>query len=622
MANFIGLIDPDPMRRGRFLVRVRDQVALLPGLDVRTCEHGEFALAWAAGPMAPVEVDRDANGLAVLWGRPRKAGAADRVAARDCRRRADASDGTTLPLCDGYHAYVDYEVRHGLCLGADLLGLFPVYYWENGATILFGSSERLFSCHPAFSPAPSITGLIGILLTMHVVGGRTLLEGVRRLGPGSVLIRAGVGPAREIRQYQPPISEERADPNLAAQADRMGETLSSAVRRHVTRGTPVLLPLSGGRDSRMIAGLLRENDYEFAAYTMGLPDDLEYRCARSVARHLRVAQVLFEIPYADYGALARIAAEWEQIANGFNCIHHWGLVRILRPRQATELVSGYLADPIVGGSHIGWADDPATGTASFECLFRRINAWGVHPALVKRLLRDEQQRGLVDEVIRDLRTSYETYPGDPGQRALIFDLQHRQRFHTGGNLWPLSFAGWPVVPAVDSEVLKLVAQLPAASLVDRQLQDRMIIRRFPGLARLPLDRNSENSRPLAPGLAWRVRNRIQHEIRRLPPFRARADDRSRLYYYRIFDFNHPGWRAVRAEADAVRGELADILDRDVLAELLPPASAEVRLDSPIAGASSLKTLAGLALWARSIRQPPGPGNAADSAPSPKETVVP
>ncbi len=178
------------------------------------------------------------------------------------------------------------------------------------------------------------------------------------------------------------------------------------------------------------------------------------------------------------------------------------------------------------------------------------------------------------------------------------------------------------MPGVDSEVLKLVYQLPADSLVDRRLQNCMVIRRFPALARLPLDRNSESVRPLAPSFAWRLRNRLLREIHRVPPFRPKANAWDRLYYYRIFDFNHPGWKAIRQTADECRDALAGVFDEKALAEILPPASAEVHLDSPIAGASSLKTLSGLAIWWQSFPPSLPRGIAGRDTKRPAETTVP
>ena len=62
MASFASIIDRDPT----FLARAREKVAIMPGLDVQTREHGEFAVVWAAAKMAPVDIDQNENGAAVL----------------------------------------------------------------------------------------------------------------------------------------------------------------------------------------------------------------------------------------------------------------------------------------------------------------------------------------------------------------------------------------------------------------------------------------------------------------------------------------------------------------------------------------------------------------------------
>ncbi len=622
MANFVGIIDRDPTRRSQFLARVRPRISILPGLDIQSRAHGEFAVAWAAAPTAPVDVDQDESGVGVLWGHARRTETGGRVSAAEYRSSL-GSDGSGRPAqWDGYHAFAGYDAARGLRLGADLLGLYPVYYWESGGTFLFGSSESLFACHPGFSPQLNPAGLIGVLLTMNLVGGQTLLAGVRRLGPGCRLARPNGGTAREERHFQVPVSDAFIDLSLDEQADLLAGALSSAVRRHVTPGRPSILSLSGGRDSRMVAGFLHENGLPFSAFTLGLASDIEYRCARRVARQLKIHQQLVEIPFSTYRELAGLAAEWEQLANGFNCIFTWGLTRLLQPRRNTEIVAGYLGDPIVGGSHIGWAYDAKTRASSFETLFTRVNAYGVPPDVLRRLLRSRAHQDLVGDVIQSLRTTYDAYAGHPFQRTLSFDLQHRQRFHTGGNLWPLSFSCWPVVPFVDSEVLRIVYGLPAASLMDRRLQDHILIGRFLSLARQPVDRNCDNDRPLAPRISRLVADRLKREMRRFLPRRTQAGVNRRLFYQRVFDFDNQGWRSVREAVDECRGGLVELFDERVLGELLPPASQAVHLDSPIIGAAPLKTLAGIALWRRSVTAPTGSG--APSIPSrrPDEALAP
>jgi hypothetical protein len=72
----------------------------------------------------------------------------------------------------------------------------------------------------------------------------------------------------------------------------------------------------------------------------------------------------------------------------------------------------------------------------------------------------------------------------------------------------------------------------------------------------------------------------------------------RRYYYRIYDFNSPGWVAVRNRAEPYRSRTFDFFQRDVLQELLPGSNVSLRFRDGIIDASGLKMLTGFFLWAR------------------------
>jgi hypothetical protein len=44
--------------------------------------------------------------------------------------------------------------------------------------------------------------------------------------------------------------------------------------------------------------------------------------------------------------------------------------------------------------------------------------------------------------------------------------------------------------------------MPVSTLANRRAQVALLCSRFPELAALPLDRNSDETRPLEPGLRW------------------------------------------------------------------------------------------------------------------------
>jgi hypothetical protein len=61
-----------------------------------------------------------------------------------------------------------------------------------------------------------------------------------------------------------------------------------------------------------------------------------------------------------------------QIANGLNNLTHWNDHLHLR-KLAPSVVTGYVMDAVVGGSHINWAYSPSDTNMSFEAFFARVN---------------------------------------------------------------------------------------------------------------------------------------------------------------------------------------------------------------------------------------------------------
>jgi hypothetical protein len=87
--------------------------------------------------------------------------------------------------------------------------------------------------------------------------------------------------------------------------------------------------------------------------------------------------------------------------------------------------------------------------------------------------------------------------------------------------------------------------------------------------------------------------------RRLSPGRyVPALRRERRYYYRVFDLDGSGWKAIRRLAEPARGKVADLLHADVLAALLPPPDAPLPAENPFTGRGGERLLLGLLLWAK------------------------
>ncbi|MCK6630309.1 MAG: asparagine synthase-related protein [Anaerolineae bacterium] len=600
MANFVVIIDPDIERQSRFIEKIRPLIPLVEGLVTNTCAMGEFYAIWASNERAPVSYVADDQGTAVLWGEAINGPGSERITAAQLRERWQNLPDDLPDALDGFYAAVVYQPKVGVVVGADLLGLFPVYYYSRGEILLVGSSPELFRCHPEFRQEFNPAGLVGMLLLMHIFEGQTLLREVRRLAAGHLLGWQPGQAVREIKQYQIPLSTRYYDLSFRAHVDILEQAVDEAVRRHAPANRRYGLLLSGGLDSRMLGGFLQRNDVDVVALTLGLPTDIEMKCAVPVARTLNFEHRAVNISTEQYPICSRTQVQWEHGANGFNFVMNWGVYSYLS-ELGPYVVLGYIMDAILGGPLIHYTYSKHSPHITFDKIFTFYNNWGIKLDLLKKLLRRELFGDLVEETVARIRTLYESYAEFDSSRAWFFELYHRQRFHVGGAAWALSFGAWPILPAIDRQVLEIVGAIPSATIVERRAQKELLCTKFPALAKLPLDRNSYQPEPLQPRLRYLLTQSLKQQLKVPRSLERLVKSRQveRRYYYRISDFNGPGWLAVRRQAEPYRERVLHLFNGDVLAEILPPphVTVEFKRDG-IVEASGLKLLLGFLLWSK------------------------
>ena len=589
MANFLLICDPDRDRAGRAARRAGQRIAFLPGQEAHFVSASEYSLVWTAAPAAPVAVhraDRPGGADCVLFGEPHDDAGDPWTAA------ALAAAGGGGGSLNGYYAALLLDPRAGVRAEADALGLFPLYYWEQAGVLLVATSPALFQCHPRFQPAPDWHGLAALLLTSGLVGGRTLWAGVRRLAPDHVLSWMPGGAPREI----PPAAPGAATPAPALdEAVREAVSLHGAFLRAGLRASrdPGLL-LSGGLDSRILAGLTVELGRRPACVTFGRAGDLDAHCATLVARTLELPQALIDVDPEKYLTFANLSVRWEQLSGGLYAIPlGWNLAVSPPPVKIDRMVCGLTLDAVVGGPKLVAA---AGRELSFEQL--RIGLLGYDRGRLDRLVAEPRLRTACEEVRGELLGQYQRESAADHLREWRMNLAHRQRFAVGACAWRYSLFAWPVLPALDRRLLRLVGRLPYPLVENRRIQKQILITRFPALARLALDRNYLDTAPLLgpPGSLGRdLRRRLVKSLHRCRAWLG-CDPR---FYVRTMEINSPGWRAVRSAAEQARATLRSFFHARPLDEALPGAHATVRrLADPIVHSTPLKNTVGLMLWMR------------------------
>jgi asparagine synthase (glutamine-hydrolysing) len=530
-----------------------------------------------------------------------------RLAADHLMRMSDA-DAEHWPVCDGYHCAISYCPREGLFLSVDPLGLFPIYYYYSARedALVVATSCELALAHPCIERRLDGQGLAGILLTNGLVANRPLMAGMTRLGAGHVLrwIPGAAGQPPQLvatEAYRPPIHGQYRSLSFNATCQLLDERLSAAIRRQRPREAPSTLMLSGGLDSRLLAGYLAHDRAVDSAVILGRDTDFEVRTAEPVARAvgLPVEREAEEPTEAEFFHWARHVARWEHLAGGYSGLEVEPSARTVA-RAAPYVWTGYAGDLALGGSPIRFGYDRSAGTNTLDRFLAETSQWGITAERLGGLLASPDGHDWVQSCVTQLRDEWERGDERPWQRSLRMRLHMRIRHHIGAVVHRLSHHSWPLIPFVDRSVLDVVFNVAEQHLRDRQLQYALVNARFPALAALAQDSNSfslDSPRqhvagthsPLVRAAAWIRRRGRQWYWRKWRGMEPRR-------YYRYFHPDGPYWQCVRQAAESHRRALDPWLRAEEVERLWPPPHFLLQLKNPFAHGSALRLLLGLAWW--------------------------
>ncbi len=163
---------------------------------------------------------------------------------------------------NGMFAFALYERNTGaLLLGRDRLGIKPLYLAATNGGLRFASTL------PALLKAGGVDTAIDPVALQHymtfhgvVPAPRTLLKGVRKLPPATLLRVEKDGTLRERNYWRVQYGARDDEKNLSAKdwEDRVLDVFRQSVKRRLVADVPVGVLLSGGLDSSLVVGLLAD----------------------------------------------------------------------------------------------------------------------------------------------------------------------------------------------------------------------------------------------------------------------------------------------------------------------------------------------------------------------------
>jgi asparagine synthase (glutamine-hydrolysing) len=212
-----------------------------------------------------------------------------------------------------------------LFLARDRMGIKPLYYAEAPAGVVFGSELKALLRVPEVSRTVSGEALLAYLRWGYVPDPLSILDGVKKLPPGtSLVVRDGrvAGPPQRYWDVAPFFAEPRLG-SEAALLEELRWRLAESVKSHLVSDVPLGAFLSGGVDSTaVVAHMAAEHGGAIKTFSIG-----------------------FEEPAYDERPYARLASQ------RFNTDHYELVVRPDSVDRIASIVS-YFDEPFADASAI------------------------------------------------------------------------------------------------------------------------------------------------------------------------------------------------------------------------------------------------------------------------------
>jgi asparagine synthetase B (glutamine-hydrolysing) len=386
----------------------------------------------------------------------------------------------------------------------DWCGSIPVYHSIDNGLAVISSLEPLVVEAKAWGKNDlSPRGVVELLRFGHLVGTHTAFQKLRNLAPDSRSIwRQGRHQeSRPCHTIRP--SDDRWGVNPARLVEEAAAITKAAIRDGLQSSEEWILPLSGGLDSRLIAGEMAQLGKRVHAFTY----DTSYRnlvCGREVAAALRFPWVRVHIPPSFLERYTPMWMDWfgsSLQAHGMYQLPFLETVRELGAQIAVGFLGGSLAGEVLCQYR--------AGEPFLDQLARLSAEWPRHE--LEHLLTFDPEP-IYEEIQDEICDTYSNITGEEFQRFTLLNLWTRQRHLTFYH--PLMCDYWKGVstPYLQLDFAQFCLSLPLRALNERQLFIDLLTRHYPHLARIPGTFTADGKPPIQAGLF-----RLRHGIgRRLP----------------------------------------------------------------------------------------------------------
>ena len=244
----------------------------------------------------------------------------------------------------GFWGAVVQEKDSFVWLISDVMRSFPVFYAQNEG-ILYISNDTNWLKEKCHLSSLDIEAKDEFLSTGYVTGADTLYKGLNQLQAGEVVIFQYCETKKEWHYsgyfYYRYLLQSEYECSHDELLDKFWSGLCNVFKRLINYadGRPIVVPLSGGYDSRLIAIMLKHFKYDnIITFSYGVSGNANSSISQIVASDLNIPWHFVEYTNTDWRQwyLSEEMRSYEKYAGGFASLPHfqdWPAVMLLREKK-------------------------------------------------------------------------------------------------------------------------------------------------------------------------------------------------------------------------------------------------------------------------------------------------
>ncbi len=372
----------------------------------------------------------------------------------------------------------------------DRSGFAHLYFYKDDEVFLFGPELKVFLAWENFNRNLNEASFASLLTRECPLGTETLFEEVQMLGPGSHLVFDGTG-VQVKRYWQPETQPEtnRSDEDWLQEAAYLYQRAVDKRLPNSSQGR-ILLPLSGGLDSRLLGWHASKFKDCLEAFTHGQPDCTDAVISKKSAAALGIENKHHLVSMnPDWAGTHGRQAVW--LNDGQLNLRNATLVGI-----SEELTPGPVPflNGIIGGcmslstgDFVG-SDDLSEITSEDELRQRVLTYTGMKSGAVflQKLMSDSQAESMKEQAFVQAWNSFQDYRHIPlfgDQKVLHINMNMGRRMQ--GTVDVHRFYFHDLLPFVDEELHALWLRIPLEKRQGGWLYQEFFRRHMPEMARVP-----------------------------------------------------------------------------------------------------------------------------------------